>query len=229
MATASANPHTAFEKLSKSLADDTVRLEYEAQGNGYRPALVPRLLGSLLVWCGNVVYGAEPSYLKFRAVEVIARVPYHSWESAAYTLLTLFYTNEKRALSLTESARFSRLAQDNETMHVVVISSLVAGGGMRYSIIPVIFAWFYFWASYVLYMANPRWSFALNYLFEQHAYHQYSRFIEREAEHLRITPIDSEFLRRYGRNVRSQLEFFQSVRNDELIHRNQSLHAATQK
>jgi ubiquinol oxidase len=215
-----------FENLSASLSDDSVRSEYERLGAGYQASFVPRLLGSFLIACGNLIYGREPSYLKFRAIEVIARVPYHSWESAAYTLLTLFYTNEEKAVRLTEGARFSRLAQDNETMHVVVISALVGKRrqGMRYGVVPVLFAWFYFWASYVMYLMRPKWSYELNYLFENHAYHQYSRFIKREGEHLKVRPIDSEFLRRYGRNPRSQLEFFCQVRNDELIHRNQSLH-----
>lgn len=219
----------AFETLGASLNDSTVRAEYERPGNDYRTSVLPRLLGGILIGLGNFVYGRRPSYLKFRAVEVIARVPYHSWETAAYTLLTLFYRNEERALRLTETARFGRFAQDNETMHVVVISALAAKngarGGMRYALFPVLFAWFYFWASYVLYLLRPKWSFELNYLFENHAYQQYSKFIEKNADVLRTRPMDSEFLRRYGRNPRSELEFFERVRNDELIHRNQSLSA----
>ena len=217
-----------FEKLTESLNEDPVREAYKAPLDGYRPGLLPRLLGGTLVWCGNAVYGRRPSYLKFRAVEVIARVPYHSWASAAFTLLTLFYTNEARALKLSAISRFARFASDNETMHVVVISALARkehpAGIFRHTLIPLFFAFFYFWMSYFLYLFNPRWSLETNYLFEQHAFDQYSLFLEENEALLKSKPIESDFLAWYGRHPRSQYEFFRSVRNDELVHRNQSIH-----
>ncbi len=111
-------------------------------------------------------------------------------------------------------------------MHTVVISQLAKrehAGILRHTIIPVCFAFIYFWISYLLYLLSPRVSYELNYLFEEHAFLQYSRFLELYAEDLRSKPIESDFLAAYGRHPRSQYEFFLSVRNDELIHRNQSL------
>lgn len=220
--------HEKMESLVTALNDPEALRAYAEPLNNYPVSYLPRLLGRLLVWCGNTIYGHAPSYAKFRAVEVIARVPYHSWESAAYTLLTLCYTSEKRALRLTRVAAFARHAQDNETMHVVVISTLCKREGgtdiLRHTFIPMLFAFFYFWASYVLYLLNPRWSYELNYMFEQHAFDQYSRFIKERKEELEHKTIDSEFLRQYGRTPRNQYEFFRSVRNDEIIHRNRSIH-----
>lgn len=216
-----------LERLNKALNDPEALREYKMPLDGYRPSFVPRLLGRSLVWCGNTVYGKEPSYLKFRAVEVIARVPYHSWASSAYTLLTLFYSNEQKAMRLSDVARYARFAQDNETMHVVVISQLAKNeeraGFIRHTFIPMIFAFFYFWASYWLYLIDPRYSYELNYLFESHAFAQYSRFLETREEELKKKPIESEFLSWYGRYPRNQYEFFLSVRNDEIIHRNTSI------
>jgi ubiquinol oxidase len=205
-----------------------VLAEYKRSLDGYRPALLPRILGGLLVWCGNIVYGDNPSYLKFRAVEVIARVPYQSWASAAFTLMTLFYSSETRALQLSALSRFMHFATDNETMHVVVVSALAKkeqpAGIIRHTLIPVLFSFFYFWMSYLLYLLNPRWSLEMNYLFEQHAFDQYSQFIKDNEAALKSKPIASDFLNWYGRHPRSQYEFFRSVRNDEIIHRNQSIH-----
>ncbi len=216
-----------LEKLNQEL-NDPVRLQaYKAIYDSYRPALLPRLLGGFLVGCGNLFYAREPSYLKFRAVEVIARVPYHSWSSAAYTLMTLFYKDEKRALKLAEVTRFARLSQDNETMHVVVISHLAAAEEhprfLLDTAIPMWFAFFYFWWSYLLYLVNPRYSYELNFLFEQHAFEQYSRFLDLHAEELKKKKVESSFLSWYGRNPANQYEFFRSVRNDEIIHRNSSI------
>ncbi|MBI5406019.1 hypothetical protein HY972_03240 [Candidatus Kaiserbacteria bacterium] len=216
-----------FEKLVEALNDEATLRAYKEPLDAYNVGLVPRILGVVLVWCGNAVYG-KPSYLKFRAVEVIARVPYHSWTSAAFTLLTLFYSNERRALKLSTIARFAHFASENETMHVVVISTLARkekrAGIVRHTLIPTLFAFFYFWLSYLLYFINPRWSLETNYLFEQHAFDQYSLFLAENEEMLKSRSIESEFLAQYGRHPRSQYEFFRSVRNDEIIHRNRSIH-----
>jgi len=129
-------------------------------------------------------------------------------------------------MRLSRVARYARLAQDNETMHTVVISQLAKSehtGIFRHTVIPIFFAFIYFWISYLLYLLSPRISYELNYIFEEHAFLQYSRFLELYAEELRSKPIESDFLATYGRHPRSQYEFFLSVRNDELIHRNQSL------
>lgn len=216
-----------LELLNKTLNDPEELTAYKKPYDQYHPALIPRLLGTWLVWCGNVVYGKEPSYLKFRAVEVIARVPYQSWSSAAYTFLTFFYSNEQKALRFSEVATYARLAQENETMHVVVISHLAKteqrAGIITHTLIPMIFAFFYFWCSYVLYFIHPRYSYELNYMFENHAFDQYSRFLEKRGEELKKKPMQSTFLDWYGRHPHTQYEFFLSVRNDEIIHRNMSV------
>lgn len=216
-----------LETLNGVLNDPERLAEYKKPYDNYRPSLLPRILGEILVACGNIVYGEIPSYLKFRAVEVIARVPYHSWASAAYTLLTMFYGDEERALKLSTITKFSRFAQDNETMHVVVISCLArrekSGDPIRHTLIPLIFAFFYYWASYILYLVNPRYSLELNYLFESHAFEQYDRFLREHEEELKHKLVQSDFLLWYGRSPKHQYEFFESVRNDELIHRNRSI------
>jgi len=219
---------TDLEALNQVLNDPQQLADYKRPYDDYKPAALPRLLGRWLITLGNVLYGEEPSYLKFRAIEVIARVPYHSWASAAYTLLTATYSDEVKAMRLSNVAKYARIAQDNETMHVVVISRLAHDEGLRagfllYTFIPMLFAFFYFWWSYWLYILNPRWSYELNYMFENHAFEQYHRFLEYRGDELRAKPASCDFLSWYGRNPRNQYEFFRSVRNDEIIHRNASV------
>ncbi len=216
------------EELVRQLNDPAVLESYKKSCGDVHLAILPKLLGSFLVWAGNTFYGEKPSYLKFRAVEVIARVPYHSWAAVAHTLLTLFYRDEKRALKLCEDNNFARLSQENETMHVIVISKLAdeeqKGNFLVHTVIPMLFAFFYYWMSYVLYLVNPRWSLQLNFLFEDHAFEQYDRFIRDNEEALKNKIVASDFLLWYGRDPLSQYEFFQAVRNDEIIHRNKSIH-----
>lgn len=216
-----------LEAVVLELNDDAVLADYKRPYDNYQTGLVPKLFGSLLVFCGNLVYGKEPSYEKFKAVEVIARIPYHSWESVIYTLLTVFYSNEQKAISLSNMSAFSRLAQDNETMHVVVISQIVhrkhGNNFILHTFIPFFFSFFYFWAIYTLYFFSPKSSLEMNYLFEQHAFDQYSRFLELYGDELKKKPVESSFLRFYGRNPKNEYELFRSIRNDEIIHRNRSI------
>lgn len=220
----------SFEELNTALNDDSFRTEYRKRYDSYRPSLIPRILGKLLIVCGTIVYGRKPSYQKFRAIEIIARVPYQSWVSVSYTLLTCFFWDEARAMSLSKQAHFASEAQDNETMHVVVISTLTKAevriGVFHHTVIPMIFGFFYFWMSYLLYFIRPILSYELNFLFEQHAYEAYDQFIRENETALRQKPLMNIFLDRYGRTVSNQYDFFVSVRNDELIHRNTSLQMA---
>jgi ubiquinol oxidase len=219
--------HLDHEALVRHLNDPALRAEYAAPYDRYRAGLIPCALGAILIFFGDLVYGKKPSYGKFKAIEVIARIPYQSWESAAYTLVSLFHGDEKRAVELSKTAAFSRAAQDNETMHVVVISHLAKKAKktafVRHLLIPALFAFVYFWILYLLYLASRRASFELNYLFESHAYQQYQRFLEENEAELKSRSLMSDFLQFYGREARSEYEFFEMVRNDELIHRNRSL------
>ncbi|MDP2788946.1 MAG: alternative oxidase [bacterium] len=217
-----------LETLNKKLNGDVFLNEYKAKYDNYKVSLLPKVLGAILVFAGRVVYGKNPSYLKFRAVEIIARVPYQSWSSAAYTLLTLFFKDENKALELSEITKFSRLAHDNETMHVVVISHLCQTehkrvSWFRNSFIPMLFSFLYFWMSYSVYLINRKWSYEINYLFENHAFEQYTIFLHRHKDILLNKKVESRFLDWYGRKFDNQYDFFMSIRNDEIIHRNVSI------
>lgn len=218
------------EALLKTLEDAGQLEEYKKSYDGYQVGIIPQILGGILVHCGNLVYGHIPSYGKFKAVEVIARIPYQSWEVASYTLLTLFYSNEQKAIELSKTSRFSRISQDNETMHVVVLSQLARkygqDGFIRHTLIPLLFSFGYAAASFTLYLFSPKSSLQLNYLFEDHAFSQYSKFVELYSEELKDRPVLIDFLDFYGRHVKSEYELFVTIKNDELIHRNMSAHSA---
>lgn len=215
------------EALVERLKDPAALSAYCADCDSYRPHLVARILGGLLVGAGNLVYGKKPSYEKFKAVEVIARIPYQSWESVAYTYLTAFYADEHRAMQLSRVLPFARHAQDNETMHVVVISQLVRkynrNGFIRHTLIPLVFSFFYYWVIWLLSMIDRRIAFELNFLFESHAYEQYTAFVQSNEALLKSRPVDSAYLKFYGREAENEYDLFESIRLDEIIHRNASV------
>src|SRR3989338_9815987 len=117
------------------------------------------------------------------------------------------------------ASRFATFAADNETMHVVVISNLArahaATGFVRRTLILLVFGFFYFWGGYFIYLVCPRYSLEMNYLFENHAFEQYDRFLTIHERELKHAVIESSYLAAYGRHPRSQYEFIRSVRNDE--------------
>lgn len=215
------------EELVKKLNDPEFLKEYKEKYDNYKTGIISTILGSMLVFFGNLVYGKNPSYRKFKAVEVIARIPYQSWEVVSYTLLTMFYSNEKKAIRLSKDSRFSRMAQDNETMHVVVISQIVkqihTNNFILHTLIPMLFSFFYFVASFILYLFSRKASMQLNYLFESHAFTQYDEFTKTNKEKLLSRKVNSEFLKFYGREVENEYDLFISIRNDEIIHRNKSI------
>ncbi|MBX9765334.1 hypothetical protein K2X83_01705, partial [Patescibacteria group bacterium] len=92
-----------------------------------------------------------------------------------------------------------------------------------HTLIPMLFAFFYFWAAYWLYLFSHKAAFELNYLFEQHAFDQYSEFLETREAELKGKKMDSDYLAWYGRKAETEYDFFLSVRNDEIIHRNNSI------
>jgi ubiquinol oxidase len=215
------------EALVAKLKDPVELAAYAKECDDYRPGFLARVLGAVLVGAGNLVYGTKPSYEKFKAVEVIARIPYQSWEAVAYTYLTAFYGDEGRAIRLSRLLPFARHAQDNETMHVVVITHLVKqyhrNSFIRHTLVPLVFSFFYYWAIWLLSLIDRRVAFELNYIFESHAFHQYTEFLEREGERMKSAPIASPFLTFYGREVENEYDLFESIRLDEIIHRNASV------
>ena len=190
--------HESHEALVHQLNDKKLRDEYAKPYDDYKVGIIPKIFGWFLVASGSLLYGSKPGYAKFKAIEVIARIPYQSWESAAYTLLSALYGDERFAIRLCQITAFSRFAQDNETMHVVVNSHITqrhkCEGFFRHTLIPVLFAFFYFWVAYILYLCSHKAALELNYLFESHAYAQYSEFLEKNGEYLKQQPLVSEFL-----------------------------------
>ena len=115
-------------------------------------------------------------------------------------------------------------------MYVVVLSHLARKFGTNrlgsHTFIPLAFSFFYFAASFVLYLFSPRAALELNYLFESHAFEQYSRFLELYGEDLKRKPVMFDYLEFYGRHVKSEYELFQSICSDEIVHRNISARRA---
>lgn len=220
----------SHEELLKKLLKKEELKKYKEKYDNYKTGIFPKILSKILFGTVDILYGNKPTIQKFKVIEVVARVPYETWEFVNYFLTTNRYYNEEKAIEYMKNADFGKFAQDNETMHVVLISQICRkeklGNWFGHTLVPIILAYTYFFISTFLYIISKKSSYQLNYLFENHAYNQYSIFIEENHKKLEKKQIRSKFLNFYGRKVENQLELFESIKNDEIIHRNTSVEKA---
>ncbi len=157
-----------------------------------------RAYGALarLLFAGmDLVYGRERTLSKFTVLEVIARVPYQAWEQVAYIAMTHTYRAPGFARRVFEFVKESRAQQDNEQC--------------------------YYHVSWLLYVVDPRLSYALNADFEDHAEHEYMEFV-RERPALETQPFESGFADDYGR-FSTRADLLRRIGLDERQHKLESL------
>ena len=184
------------------------------------------LLGRILFVGMDLVYGRPKTLSKFKVLEVIARVPYQSWEHVAYIAMTQTYAEPHFARRIFEFVRESRGQQDNGQWHLLILEDLVQQKGIRESfflcrILPQFIAFFYYHASWLLYVMKPAWSYALNADFEDHAEHEYMEFVRGHPE-LESEPFESDFKKDYG-DFPSLADLFRRIGLDERLHKEESL------
>jgi Alternative oxidase len=131
----------------------------------------------------DLLYGRKRSRAKFKVLEIVARVPYQAWEQVAYITLTHRYNRLHFARRAFERVNESRAQQDNEQWHLLIIQELLDEGDepdrlIRHRLVPQAIAFAYFQLSVVLFIVRPKWSNRLNADFEDHAEHEYARFVE---------------------------------------------------
>ena len=184
------------------------------------------LLARLLFVTMDLVYGRARTLSKFKVLEVIARVPYQSWEHVAYVAVTHLHRQPRFARRVFEFVREARAQQDNEQWHLLILEEAVQRQGiqegfLRYRVVPQLIAFFYYHVSWLLYVLNPRLSYALNADFEDHAEHEYMRYVQ-ENPGLESQPFVSDFRQDYGA-FRSMADLLGRIGLDEREHKDESL------
>jgi ubiquinol oxidase len=187
-----------------------------------RYGVAARVLFALL----DLLYGRPRTLSKFKVLEVVARVPYQAWESVAYVAVTHRYSRPSFARRIFDRVHESRNQQDNEQWHLLILEELVDGSGkretfLRYRVVPQLLAFVYYQLSWLLYAIKPRWSYALNADFEDHAEHEYALFVEEHPE-LEHEPYEGLFAEEYGR-FESLADLFRQIGHDERVHKGESL------
>jgi ubiquinol oxidase len=207
------------------------RLNSEQLKREQRQALAsPRmrygLLARLLFFSMDLLYGRKKGLSKFKVLEIIARVPYQAWENVAYVAITHTHPDPEFARRIFDRVRESRLQQDNEQWHLLIIGELTAKRGIDenlflHGFIPQVIAFFYYHISWILYAIRPKWSYLLNAYFEDHAEHEYMEYVA-ERPDLEAERFESIFAEDYGQFA-SLADLFRQIGYDERVHKLESL------
>ena len=173
----------------------------------------------------DLLYGRRRTLEKFLVLEIVARVPYQTWESASYKQITRKHRKVGLALRIFDRLREFRAQQDNEQWHMLVLAELVERSGkkagfLRYRLLPQLIAigwWTFCWG---LYAVKPAWSHRLNADFEDHAEHEYAQLVAEHPE-WETMPYDGEFTADFG-TYDSLADLFRQIGYDERLHKEES-------
>src|SRR3989338_742831 len=199
---------------------DTLDLRKEQERTLASPRRRYSPLARLLFVCLDLFYGRKRALLKFKVLEVIARVPYQAWEHVAYIAMTHTYKRPGFARRIFEFVREARHQQDNEQWHLLILEEMtdrkaLKEGFFLHRIMPQLMA--FLSVSWILYVVKPAWSYALNADFEDHAEHEYMEFVE-ENPAFESAPFESDFKEDYG-DFRNAADLFRRIGLDERVHK----------
>jgi len=173
----------------------------------------------------DLFYGKARTLSKFKVLELVARVPYQTWEQAAYIAIT--HVHERKGLPRRIYNRVveSRAQQDNEQWHLFILDEQIAKSEQKESRlmfywIPQLIAFAYYQLSFFLYVAFPHASYRLNADFEDHAEHEYMLLVQEHPE-WETMPFESEFESDYGK-YQSMADVFRQIGHDERFHKQES-------
>jgi ubiquinol oxidase len=189
-----------------------------------RYGLGAKILFTLL----DTIYGKPRTLSKFKVLELVARVPYQSWEQVAYIAITHTSSRPDFARRVFDRVTESRGQEDNEQWHLLILEEMIANteakeGGLKFIVIPQALAFVYYQLSWLLYVIRPAWSYRLNADFEDHAEHEYAHLVTEHPE-WETEAFDSAFADDYA-HLDSLADLFRQIGYDERVHKQESLAA----
>lgn len=174
----------------------------------------------------DVIYGRKRTLSKFKVLELIARVPYQTWEQVAYVAVTHTHRRTDLARRIHERILDARGQQDNELLHLLILEERIARSGnhesrLKFFWLPQAIAYAYYQWSWMLYVVRPAWSHRLNADFEDHAEREYMQLVAEHPE-WESEPFESAFCEDYG-HFDSLADMFRQIGHDERFHKQESI------
>ena len=218
-ATAAAPAHGEPPKLTAEQLRRTHLETLSADRRDY--SLAARVLFVVM----DLLYGRRRTFAKFRVLEVVARVPYQSWEHATYQRIGGTQGRVHLARRLFDRVLEFRAQQDNEQWHLLIMDELAARepgrrSRLMHTVMPKLMAFGSWHLSWLMYVVRPDWSHRLNADFEDHAEHEYAEFV-RDNPALEQVPWSSEVCAAYGDHP-TVAQLLRQISHDERCHKQES-------
>jgi rubrerythrin len=184
------------------------------------------LISNILFKSMDFFYGEETSLSKLKVLELIARIPYQSWEHNFFVWLTHKYGEAKYVERALEELQLSRSAMDNEQWHLFILADLINQLKIKENFIlhvalPQVIAFTYFYVIMLVHFIKPEWSYKLNADFEDHAEHTYKKFITDNPQ-FKEQKVNSIYFKYYGHSD-NLAELLYKIAEDERHHKEESL------
>ena len=135
----------------------------------------------------DLITGKQITLPKVKLIEILASIPYRSWETRQYARMTQRYREPvlvEEAQIIMKSARDS---QDNEYWHLRVVNEKMKEDGIKdpwylFPPIPLLMVGFYAAVMHVMALTSIRRAFQFNAEFEDHAERAYAQFVDEHPE-----------------------------------------------
>ena len=184
------------------------------------------IMAKMLFMGMDLFYGKERTLGKMRLLEMLARIPYQAWETHQYQKVTHHFENDNTVKQSEDIIEWAREAQDNEFWHLRVVVEKIKEDRVKLNflkdhIAPHFAALFHHTFSRTLAFLNTKAAFKLNADFEDHAEHEYMKFVEEHPE-LEEQAVSQDIAKVIG-NFKNWADVFRKIALDERQHMNNSL------
>ena len=200
-------------------------LKKEQTASGKRPPYRYSLAAKVFFRSMDLVTGNKITLPKVKLIEILASIPYRSWETRQYTRMTQRYQDQVLVQESREIMRWAREAQDTEYWHLLVVNEKMKEDGIKdpwYLVppVPLFMVGFYAAIMHVLAMTSIRRAFLFNAEFEDHAEHVYAQFVEEHPE-WEQQPVTNEQMKEHE-ELLTWADVFRRIGLDERDHMNMS-------
>ena len=203
----------------------TPDLKKEQQASSKRPRYRYSLAAKAFFLSIDLITGRKITLPKVKLIEILASIPYRSWEIRQYARLTRRYRDRGLVQEARKIIMWTREAQDNEYWHLLVVNEKMKEDGIKdpyylFPPIPFLMVGFYAVLMRVMALTSIRRAFLFNAEFEDHAEHVYAQFVEEHPE-WEQQPVNNEQVQDYG-DLPTWADVFRRIGLDERDHMNMS-------
>ncbi|MFC1498034.1 hypothetical protein ACFLS1_06155 [Verrucomicrobiota bacterium] len=202
-----------------------IDLKTEQKASRERPRYRYSLAAKCFFLSMDLLTGKKITLAKAKLIEMLASIPYRSWEIRQYARMTRCYRNQELVQEARRIMIWGREAQDNEYWHLMVINEKMKEDGIKdpwylFPPIPFVMVAVYVVLTRLMALVDIRRAFLFNAEFEDHAEHVYAQFVDEHPE-WEEDPVNNEKVKEYG-DLSTWADVFRRIGLDERDHMNRS-------